>query len=671
MSKPLTRPLDGALKDIDGFDPLGNDPTAEGSQMSHIFEEASKRIVHNILKSYTGYYDLFSELIQNSLDAVQARQLQENGSYEPQIWISIDIPSGRVRIVDNGLGMTQSEFKFCLRPSVSFKRQAELRGCKGVGATFLAYGFSFIKLQSKKDGCALGAILRQGRQWAEDASGTVPRPCLEALQFDVPELSTQPAGTSVEIIVGQSAGERPRHLGWIGAQTAEQWFDVLRIKTPLGGVYLSTPPFCPTVHLNVVSAEGVHSKLSSARAEYYYPHELPNLKTKSLGDIKSAMAKITGDPGTVFTKLGGEYKRLDCIYEIWGKDKILEENSPFAATLDEESRVIIEQHNVILYACFLRSAKLWGEFNDDVLKLRKGQKIIRGGLQIASDFMPQGDLSIIPLTSTIGYQANSHVVVHFTNGDPDMGRKTFQPELTALAQALAVRAVNTMKKFLQHMKPDTGAGTITPDKELHDWKRRQEDYRERNPLSFVHDGEQLALVSIPKQEQDVIALFHELIGLGILKSYRFFGTSQSDRYDSLFYMDYRNEDNALFDVESGRLGISRSFALPYQTEPKVLEYKYTFDSLLSDFEKEEKFARQIDFVVAWNTGSQYKEKYFLQSLLIGDEGSSREVYGSTHKAFPVGSQEAAFEVLLLEDLLRWLRSPSSEEARQRTAYRDA
>ncbi len=62
--------------------------------------------------------------------------------------------------------------------------------------------------------------------------------------------------------------------------------------------------------------------------------------------------------------------------------------------------------------------------------------------------MVQGDLSIIPLTSTIGYQANSHVIVHFADGNPDMGRKVFQPELKDLGEILAVRAVNVFKRFL-------------------------------------------------------------------------------------------------------------------------------------------------------------------------------------------------------------------------------
>ena len=128
---------------------------------------------------------------------------------------------------------------------------------------------------------------------------------------------------------------------------------------------------------------------------------------------------------------------------------------------------------------------------------------------------------------------------------------------------------------------------ITPEKELHEWKRSQEAHRDRKPLTFAHDGIRISLVSTPQQEQDVIALFHELLGTGILRGYRFFGTSQNDRYDSLLFMEYLNDENVLFNAVGQRLGVNRSYKLPYTTEPKVLEYKYTFDSLVDDFEKEE------------------------------------------------------------------------------------
>ncbi len=284
---------------LDGFDPLA----ATDSDIGELFDQASRREINNILKSYTGYYDVFSEMLQNALDAIQQRHQLGVDGYEPKLWITIDIPNGKVRVVDNGVGMDENEFKFCLRPNRSFKNQTDFRGHKGVGATFLAYGFSFAKLQSKQPTSKFAAILRLGRSWAEDSSGSIPRPKFEEIDFDVPELAKEPSGTAIEIAIGQSSGERPKHLAWMGATNAEQWLSVLRIKTPLGGVYLSTPIFLPTVELNVISPEGTETKVKTTNPEYFYPHEIPNLKTQSLRDIQNGLKAISGDSSTQFTKL--------------------------------------------------------------------------------------------------------------------------------------------------------------------------------------------------------------------------------------------------------------------------------------------------------------------------------------------------------------------------------
>jgi hypothetical protein len=204
---------------LEGFDPLsgnGEDLNAVGS----VFEDATKRVIHNILRSYTGYFDLFSEAIQNSLDAVEIAQKRRGSEYHPTLWITIDIPASRFRIADNGIGMDLEQFKYCFRPNVSFKKSAQVRGEKGVGATFLAYGFSFASLQSKHKGEFLSAILRQGRQWAEDERGVIPRPKFEPQSFSVPELEGEETGTCLEIITGNAAGERPKDFSWLQAENA-------------------------------------------------------------------------------------------------------------------------------------------------------------------------------------------------------------------------------------------------------------------------------------------------------------------------------------------------------------------------------------------------------------------------------------------------------------------
>ena len=149
-------------------------------------------------------------------------------------------------------------------------------------------------------------------------------------------------------------------------------------------------------------------------------------------------------------------------------------------------------------------------------------------------------------------------------------------------------------------------------------------------------------------------------------------TSQHERYDSLFLCDYdaKNEDWH-FDKSKNALGVASSIQLPYESEPKVLEYKFDFVSLVDDISKEIKFVDQIDFVVALETSDRYKERFYLQSLLVDDEGSMREIFGATHAVFSVGETTTKkFELIILEDLLNFLSDSHAEIARQKTRYAD-
>ena len=74
------------------------DPLQTGSDDLEFVLAAQKREIRNILKSYTGYYDLFSELIQNSLDAVEKRSEEGSPGYRPEIWITIDIHKDTVSV---------------------------------------------------------------------------------------------------------------------------------------------------------------------------------------------------------------------------------------------------------------------------------------------------------------------------------------------------------------------------------------------------------------------------------------------------------------------------------------------------------------------------------------------------------------------------------------------
>lgn len=336
--------------DIDGFDPLSIDVT--DAETTRMLDEQNRRIVSNILKSYTGYFDLFSELIQDAMDAVEAKVRSGSAAYQPRIWILIDIKGSRIKVTDNGVGMSANQLKYFVKPNVSFKKPREYRGQKGVGATFLAYGFSLIRIHTRHDGAEHAIHLRQGRQWAQDQNDTVPRPRFAVDQFSIPELASGENGTSVEVVVGGIAGERPKRFDWLGARSAQQWLDVLRIKTPLGGVYLNSAKFSPLVSITVVDSSGVTTREDIRKPEYFFPHEMPNIKAAEVTDIEHALQATQGSTEEKFARLDAAYKRLDCIWEVYTTQQLVADDWWFSKTLDDEQRALVEKHQVVVYSAF-------------------------------------------------------------------------------------------------------------------------------------------------------------------------------------------------------------------------------------------------------------------------------------------------------------------------------
>lgn len=626
-----------------------------------IAQDAVKREVLNILKSYTGYFDLFSELLQNALDALDARATAEK--FSPKLWIKIDVAGGRATVIDNGVGMDLNQVKFCFRPNVSFKNRKVSRGHKGVGATFVAYGFSAVRIFTKTKAGIISGQMRNGRQWAEDHTDSYPRPIFEHTGLRPTELDDEETATCVEILIGEK--QRPQ-LGWLGATSAVQWFDVLRIKTPLGGIYLSAPgrEQDTAITVDVVDLAGTSTHYVGKNPEYYYPHDMPILqKVASISEIETAVAEIKGDPSTRLNRLNDKFRRLDAMYEVWSREDILAD-SVLSRNLDDDQKILVEKHNLTVYGCFVSTAKSWSTFQKDILKVRANAVLLRGGLQFASDYMPQGDLMVIPLTSTIGYQANAHVLVHLTDGNPDMGRKVFQPEIKVLGDELARRVVDVFKRYLSLMREDTGVSNIQSSRILWEFKKQQEDHLSKNPLQYRSGDRRLSIMSEPQSEQDVIALFHELLGIGLLLGLGIYATSESEKYDCIFQTDVTGREQLYSDDQP--LGVSERALDEGQSPPWVLEYKFDSDSLIADFNKELEHVSDVRLLVCWSIGPKTRSELTLRPYLAGDEGTTRQIFGTTHAAYQ--DRELRFDIIALQDLLAYVQDPVGESARQRQLY---
>jgi hypothetical protein len=383
--------------------------------------------------------------------------------------------------------------------------------------------------------------------------------------------------------------------------------------------------------------------------------------------IQTAALEKGRDP----TKSTEKYRNSNGVYDAFSGDEIIARFK----TLGVADVDLIKQYNVSVYGYFAYSTSIWDTLNDKKAKLRKGFRVLRGGLQMANNHMAQGDLITIPLTKNTGHQNQAHVVVHFDNAEPDLGRKGFQPELKELGERLSALMVTYLSAARDLLKNDTGAeADIGKEIKVHDWMRDQEEHEKNHPLvltnqNFFLPTRRISMQSTPLCEQDAIVLFNQLIAGGVIRGIKLLSTSQVSQYDGMFrYVAEEPLDNLKFDKVTNPLGVyEEQLSKAYVGPPKILEYKFSLDGLIREFENGEKSEKDVSLVVFWDIGTEFKREYNVTSLLDFDNIHHRRHHGITHV---VRSANTQFDAVCLKELIEVLNDPDGQQGFQKERYGD-
>lgn len=650
------------------FDPL----SFKNTMINDAALGALKREIENILSSYVGWYDPFCELIQNALDAVEARDEYEKSAgtaaaYHPRIDIRIDLCDNSLTVTDNGIGLDKDKFESFLAPHFSFKT-GNSRGHKGVGATYVAYGFNYIRVSTKVPGFEASGRILGAKQWLQ-SHGTGTNPKVEPDDSPRDDTAFDENDRGVSITVRFDETTHPKRLDWIGAKDATTWMKILSIKTGLGSVLKDTTT---KINLEVV-AQNDTTSLSRVGTAYFWLHELAAKKMtfRELSRIADELYQSHG----AGRKMPDKYSNLDFIYESWSSDELV---ALLGSSLDNEELQVIKAHSPTLSMEFGSSAKLWTQFNES-LGLRTNYRVLLSGIQLAANNMPQGDTIIVPLARNIGRQNQVHFLIHFNQYTPDLGRKGFHRELTDFAKSVAKKITeNHLARFRARLKPNTGvAPDLVRELAISEWKKQMLEHEKAQPLvlkssHFFIPTERVSILSKPTREQDVIALFHQLIAGGVIRGITAMSTNERFTYDGLFKVCFDlAPDIYAYSAETNPLGVPIATATALQgkvTDPRVLEYKYSIDGLVEDFDEQNKNMRDIDLCIAWETGALYKERFGMTSLLLPENADQRQFHGVTHILTDLDSGNRICELIILSELIDYLNDQKGTAETQRRKY---
>jgi hypothetical protein len=649
------------------FDPLA----FKSSKVNEAALGSLKREIDNILSSYVGWYDPFCELIQNALDAVEARKSAEtsagNDSYLQKIDITIDLDENALTVTDNGIGLDKDKFEQFLAPNFSFK-SGKTRGHKGVGATYVAYGFNYMRVSTKSPGFEASGRIIGARNWLKTgAAGANPQVEPDDTKYIDDAFEKNDRGVSITVRFDDAT--HPKRLDWIKVAAADKWWKILSIKTGLGSVLENS-----TIAVSVtVKSKGVSTTYQHSGTKYLWLHAAggKSARFRDLVTTSDALFKKYGSSRS----LPDKFSKLDFIYDQWSTDEI---KALVESSLGEDELEILEKHKPSVAMEFGYTAKLWNQFNEG-LGVRANQKVLTSGIQMAANNMPQGEAIQVPLNRNIGRQNQVHFLFHFEDYTPDLGRKGFHRELVDFAKMVS-RAIteNQLSRYRSQLKANTGvAPDLARELQIADWKKDMLSHEQADPLQlsskhFFIPTERVSITSTPTREQDVIALFHQLVAGGVIRGLNVMSTNERFTYDGLFKIAFDLDKSLyVYNADSNPLGVTEEVADALAgkvTDPRILEYKFQLDGLIEDLDGQDKFLKDMDLCIVWNTGDLYQERYGITSLLIPENADQRQYHGVTHVLSDIETGSRHCELIVLSELIAFLNDPKGQADFQRKKY---
>jgi hypothetical protein len=619
--------------------------------------EYRQNLISGILESYNSNYDVFAEVIQNAIDAIEDARLSNLG---PPYVLEVTIHLGEnwLGILDTGIGMNNEQIKLSFAPSVSFKNNKELiekrgaknayRGYKGVGLTFLAYGTDDVVIHSRQEGASLTkGRMQYGRAWVY---GDREEPS-QIVEDDRPSpLEKYSRGTYVQVHF--SSYTRPKSLPHL-ASNPDVWPTILRTRTAIGQILLGREALTQLdIRLTIINAGG-SSTMHTITPSFLFPHNVersPAFRFLDLPDYWETYGEHTEPPT--------DKLRQDGLFLTWDTKRIREE-------LSKEHQIQfkyeLDTYLPCLYGFIPYQGSLWGEINSK-LSGRSDRSHLYPGLMVAVNRQRLADIFDIEASRFEVLSRNILVIVHFDNAKPDQGRKTLQDEVLDLAKKAADRAVQYLAKQRKLLR----APGESPTPEQRQIERNHDDWIfnvKTHAISSPLHLPPATFVSIPLTEQDVIGLFHQLSALGVFAGIKIYATSQSHTYDCLVRYDCANDTKGLryadTAVEKYPLGLS-----PYilgihdrfSTGDVTLEFKNNLDSLIAEMYEEgaAKNFNHINICVCWSMVDDNFKGYSVEKITETNL-DARQYPGVTHILHRDGDSHV-IQIIMLKRIIDMIQA---------------
>ena len=554
-----------------------------------------RKEILNICDSYSHPWDVLAELCQNSVDAIRRhRKLHGSAQAHHQISVVIDGTDRSIEVRDTGTGLAADQLVSLLAPHGTDKEQdADEIGEKGVGLTYTIYMSDGYEIETRCETDSTTGCMRGAAAWKNGQSDVVPM-----FTYTAKGTSSRPDETFTRISLS-GVEAQPGDEGDLFEQPVSVIVFWLRTRTALGDTYSVfdssyEAPF--SVAFTHVDKAGKRSE-RVLPAKYMLPQEFLSRKDVVFVDTE------------LLSKLAS--------FNDSQKRGYLHSKS-----LVKTGEVNRAGRWIRYYAFAAASRDIWTQICETqgftVEEAGESRNLLEGVITTATRGMPTGVGITPPATGWAGYWPNFFILLQDDALRFDLGRKSLPGRTTGLLREIAKEIFNELYKLLRF------AGAANPPIQpgpTEKWQRDQmfADLERRPDMS----GDFSNFIKQPTgQEAGVVALFHELVGRGLLKGYYTYSLGYKMTYDEWGrYRLPKKYVSSKFDAFANASGMHDGAI--------IIEFKYAADDLLKDLETSTKYFADIDLLVCWDIDEAKFTDQGIGVQVVTDE--DRFFYGSNYQ----------------------------------------
>ena len=490
-----------------------------------------------ILDSYHNYYDIFSELIQNSIDSVR-----KSAKPNPHITISFDQENQTIEVVDNGLGLSENDLQFFALGNTNKIDEDQSIGEKGLGASFILGISDSFYVESVCNGKKIIAT-------CENAFDTIYSRKVPELNYSI-EDNTGETYCRVRVKISKVD---------INIDNFPLFKFILRTKTAIGNTN------------NLFKKEG----------------ERENIKIQVHFKGKG-IAEVVEEIPFLYLHLDelvkGFYPVFDAEYSKRNNKWIIDETEiaknprGILRLVDFENRIYLTFAEVDIYKKFGNNIGL-ERFPDDIVISIKG--------------CPTSVEVSKPRLGYAGYYTNLHAVIEGEKFTLDAGRKTITKE-----NAEQIR--NKIKTFFLDIIKYSNNFVGVPHDAIGEGAGLDQ-IKERAQKTDNLNISGIPFAKIPRHEQSVVAIFHELLGAKVINGYQTLLVSQYNTFDILF--DYQTPIDKI--GKNPREIYLKSAGRGEKIFKMISfgEFKLILSKFCDDVNNDIKAMDHVNLVVCWDTGN--------------------------------------------------------------------